>query len=123
MIIVLGFYKRKKGLTYQQFSDHWRNVHGPLVRDTPEIARYIRRYVQHHLEPNTIFPGLNPLEFDGFSEVWFDSVEAHKEMRSQPIHKAKFIPDEHLFLDMEMTKVTMLDNQNFVIGGNPVVII
>jgi len=119
MIIVLGFYKRKPGLTYEEFSRHWRDVHGPLVRDTPEIAKYIRRYVQHHLMPNTIFPGLKPLEFDGFSEVWFDSVEDHMKMRAEPVHKQVMIPDEHKFLDMEMTKVTVMDNQVYQIAGQP----
>lgn len=119
MLIVLGFYKRKPGLTYEQFSSHWRDVHGPLVRNTPDIAKYIRRYVQHHLAPNTIFPGLSPLPYDGFSEVWFDSVEDHMKMRAEPIHREVMIPDEHLFLDMEMTKVTMLDNQVYQIADAP----
>ena len=119
MIVVLGFYKRKPGLTYEQFSRHWREVHGPLVRNTPDIAKYIRRYVQHHLVPNEIFPGLKPLEFDGFSEVWFDSVEDHKKMRAEPVHRQVMIPDEHLFLDMEMTKITVLDNQTYQIAGAP----
>jgi hypothetical protein len=25
------FFKKRPDLTEQQFSDHWRNVHGPLV--------------------------------------------------------------------------------------------
>jgi len=119
MIIVLGFYKRKPDLTYEQFSHHWRNVHGPLIRNTPEIAKYIRRYVQHHLQSNNIFPGLEPLAFDGFSEVWFDSVEDLKKLRAEPNHKEILIPDEHKFLDMKMTKITVLDNQVYQFGVIP----
>jgi hypothetical protein len=62
------------------------------------------------------------LPYDGFSEVWFDSIEDHMKMRAEPIHKAVMIPDEHLFLDMEMTKVTMLDNQVYQIADAPSVV-
>ena len=58
MLVIMGFYHRKQGLTWEQFSDHWKNVHGPLLRDSPQTAKYIRRYVQHHIRPNTAFPGV-----------------------------------------------------------------
>src|SRR4051794_22365407 len=76
MIILLGFYKRRPDLTWEQFSDHWRNVHGPLLRDTPEASRYIKRYVQHHIRPRSpSLAGVGSLDFDGFSEAWFESAE------------------------------------------------
>jgi uncharacterized protein (TIGR02118 family) len=119
MIVVLGFYKRKPGMSYQEFSRYWREVHGHLVRNTPEISRYIRRYVQHHLEPSTIFLNVDPLGYDGFSELWLDSAEDLVEMRSQPIHKELFIADEYRFLDMSMTKIAVLDKQSYEIGSMP----
>jgi uncharacterized protein (TIGR02118 family) len=116
MIVLLGFYKRRPDLTWDQFSDHWRNVHGPLMRDTPEAARYIRRYVQHHIRPNPLSPGVASLDFDGFSEAWFDSVESREKMHQQPIFKEIMYPDEAKFLDMTATRVSMIDAQFIQIG-------
>ncbi|WP_340314923.1 EthD domain-containing protein [Rhizorhabdus argentea] len=118
MIILLGFYKRRPDLTWEQFSDHWRNVHGPLLRDTPQASRYIKRYVQHHLRPrNPPIPGAQSLEFDGFSEAWFESAEAREEMHRQTIFKDVMHPDELKFLDPAATRVSMVDVQYVQIAG------
>jgi EthD domain len=53
MLITLGFYKRKPGLTREQFSKHWREVHGPLIANDPILSKYLKRYVQHHCVPSS----------------------------------------------------------------------
>lgn len=116
MIIYLGFYKRRPDLTHEQFCRHWSECHGPLLRDTPEIARHLRRYIQHHLSPNTAWPGLQPLEFDGFSEAWFDSVEHRKRMYAEPLFQKLCPPDEEKFLDLSATRVSMFDTQVVQVG-------
>jgi uncharacterized protein (TIGR02118 family) len=116
MFISLGFYKRKPGLTHQQFSDHWRNVHGPLIRNHPDVAKFLLRYVQHHIEPGQDFPGVVPLDFDGFSEAWFESVEARQRMHADPFFQQRVIPDEHNFIDMAQTRVLMYDTQVVQVG-------
>ncbi|MFC0452176.1 EthD domain-containing protein [Rhodococcus jostii] len=115
MIVVLGFYKRHPDLSWEEFSDHWRNVHGALLRDTPEPRKAIRRYVQHHLRPNPGFPG-ESLPFDGFSESWYDSVESRQELWALPLWRDLVIPDEQTFLDTAATRVSVLDSQYTVIG-------
>lgn len=116
MLISLGFYKRKPGLTHEQFSRHWREVHGPLIRSHPETPKYLRRYVQHHIGPGHGFPGTQPLEFDGFSESWFDSVEARQSLHALAFFQQQVIPDEHNFIDMRQTRVLMFDRQVVQIG-------
>lgn len=116
MIVLLGFYKRLPGMSWEEFSDHWRNVHGPLLRDTPETAKYLRRYVQHHLRPNPAYPDA-ALPYDGFSEAWFDSMESRAEMHSQPIYQALMPADERKFLDMSATRMHMMDLPVVQIGA------
>src|SRR5258706_7063225 len=99
MLVMLLFLKRKAGLTHEEFCRYWRDVHGPLVRNTPEVARYFRKYVQHQLTPNTASPGVQPLPFDGFSETWFDSAEDRERMRAEPVFQQLIVPDEVKFLD------------------------
>lgn len=119
MLIIMGFCRRKKGLTWQQFSDHWKNVHGPLLRDAAQTAKYIRRYVQHHIRPNDAFPGVKPLDFDGFSEVWYDSIESRREMMCDPYWADVMVPDEEKFLDMTQTRTSMFDSPVVQVGRVP----
>lgn len=38
---------RRADLTHEQFLDHWHHVHGPLIRETPELMRHLLAYEQH----------------------------------------------------------------------------
>lgn len=118
MLISLGFYKRKAGLTHEEFSRHWREVHGPLIGNHPELSAFMRRYVQHHIEPGHGFPGTQPLDFDGFSESWFESVEARQRMHAHPFFQQSVIPDEHQFIDMTQTRTLMFDKQVVQVGDD-----
>jgi uncharacterized protein (TIGR02118 family) len=117
MLIVLGFYKRKAGLSYEAFSSHWKNVHGPLFLGTPNLVRYFRRYVQHHLTPNTVIPGYQPLDFDGFSESWFDDLDSRREFLRQPELNELIKPDERKFIDTDATRIQMFDTQVVQLSG------
>jgi len=116
MIVILGFYKRRSDLTWEEFSLHWRTTHASLLRNTPDIARYITRYVQHHIRPNDLSPNAASLEFDGISETWFESLKAREELLQQPALRTVMLPDEERFLDMLATRVSMLDYQAVQIG-------
>lgn len=116
MLITLGFYKRKPGLTREEFSRHWQEVHGPLIADNPVMSTYVRRYVQHHCVPGSGWPNVGELDYDGFSETWFDSLEARKEMHALPCFQTELIEDEHKFLDMAATRILMFDRQVVQIG-------
>jgi len=116
MLILLGFYKRKPGLTLDEFHRHWGEVHGPLVAATPNVETYLKRYVQHHIKPSTGFAGVGTLDYDGFSEAWFVSEEARKEMHAQPYQTEIMLPDEAEFLDMDATRLLMMDKQVVQIG-------
>ena len=116
MMIVLGFYKRKPGISHEDFSRHWRDIHGPLIRNTPEIAKYIKRYVQHHLSPNTVSSSAQSLPFDGFSETWYESAEDREKLLAEPVFQSVSVPDEHRFLDMTETRYSMFDDQVVQVG-------
>jgi EthD domain-containing protein len=118
MYISLGFYKRKPGTSWEEFSRHWREVHGPLIANNPKLARYQKRYVQHHLQPNDCFPGVDPLPFDGFSEAWFDTIDDRRRLWEEPDFQKFVVPDEALFLDLSATKISMIDQQIVHVGGD-----
>jgi hypothetical protein len=109
MICILGFYKRKSGLTHEQFLAHWKDVHAPLAVKTPSLAKYIRKYVQHQLEDAPIMPAVVSLGFDGFSETWVDKLEDYMAMRNETAFRELMGPDAHLFIDMTASRVMMYD--------------
>jgi hypothetical protein len=121
MLVMLGFYKRRPDLTHEQFSHHWRTVHGPLIRGNPDMTRLIRRYVQHHLLPRSLplAAGYVDLGYDGFSEIWLDGPEAIKQMRALPWMKEVLVEDERKFLDMTATRASVVDQQSYQLGGAP----
>ncbi|KEQ52723.1 EthD domain-containing protein [Sphingobium chlorophenolicum] len=115
MLVVLGFYRRKPGLSHQEFSDYWTNVHGPMLRDHPDIAPHIKYYVQHHLEPNPS-GDVRDVGFDGFSEAWYDSAED----RARVVQSAAFQAireDEAMFIDLTQTRVSVIDTQRVIIDN------
>jgi uncharacterized protein (TIGR02118 family) len=118
MWVSVSFYKRKPGTSWEEFSQHWREVHGPLLGKSPILSKYLKRYVQHHIRPNDCFPGVEPLPFDGFSEAWFDSVDDRRKMWSEAEYQSVVVPDEHKFLDMTATRVSMIDTQVVQFGGD-----
>lgn len=118
MFVVLGFYKRKAGLTQEAFSAYWRDVHGPMIRNHPEVSRYIKRYVQHHISPSDMGTTA-PLDFDGFSETWYESRADREALQASIAFRDEIVPDEAEFLDLSHTRTAMFDNQVVQIGDAP----
>lgn len=118
MLITLGFYKRKPGLSVEEFRHIWSVEYGTLYRTRPEITKYLRRYVQHRLSPQTDWPS-QFVGFDGFSEAWFDSAEDRKAMQALPFYKEVLSPKMAEFLDLENSKFAAYDDQVYQVGGEP----
>lgn len=68
MIKTVTMLTRRSDLSPEEFQQHWRQVHGPLVLKLPGVRRYVQS------RPATI-PGHNP-PFDGIAEVWYDDLES-----------------------------------------------
>ena len=63
----LGILRRKDGITHEQFVDHWMNRHALLCLKLPGLRRYSINLVDRGRFPH--------FDYDGFSELWFDSEE------------------------------------------------
>jgi uncharacterized protein (TIGR02118 family) len=70
MVKAIFIASKLPGLTLAEFLEHWHDVHGALAARVPGL----RRYVQNHAIPEAYaFRGMT---HDGWSELWFDSLEA-----------------------------------------------
>jgi uncharacterized protein (TIGR02118 family) len=107
--------RRKQGLTHEEFVAHWRDHHGPLIRDTPELARHIVRYEQHVRHRPDALSGTD--DVDGVAVQWFESIDDFLGFISEPAYPELVAPDERRFIDMDRIEFVITDEPTVVIDG------
>jgi len=97
--------RRKAGLSWDEFSAYWRDVHAPLVRGRAEVLG-IRRYVQvrttQSRELHARLQARNggaPEPFDGIAELWYDAVGGARSEASATAAR-ELLEDERNFIDL-----------------------
>ncbi|EJL91864.1 EthD family reductase [Pantoea sp. BIGb0393] len=63
----VGFITRKKGQSFEEFVKHWDEVHTEIALRLPGLRGYVLNPVDREKYPDS--------PVDGFSELWFDSLE------------------------------------------------
>ncbi len=114
MITLHALLARRSDLTHDQFLEHWHTRHGPLIRDTPGLARHLLSYVQHPVTPDAAAKlGLDG--FDGITVQTFADWSAFVAFATGP--------DSHLmnddmasFLDVDRLQVTVTEDPVTVVG-------
>jgi hypothetical protein len=91
---------RRDGISHEAFRRYVTEVHGPLVKSVPEVARAIRRY--HYNFPvfgaaDLAFNHPIATHLDIVTQGWFDSREAQLQNMAEPRYLAEIRPDEHRF--------------------------
>ena len=74
MVKLLAIAKRNPALSIEEFQNRWRNEHAARWSKVPGL----RRYVQNHGLLEAYGNDLRPLSHDGWSEEWFDDLDALK---------------------------------------------
>ena len=64
----LGILRKKEDMPHEAFVDLWMNKHAVLCARLPGLRRYSVNLVDRKRFPK--------FDYDGFSELWFDSEEA-----------------------------------------------
>jgi len=103
---------RRPGMTLEEFSRYWREVHGPIGRRIPGL----RRLVQSHpvLHPTD----MSPPAFDGMAELWFDDIVALEAARRSPEWRASSADEVH-FIDETRTALFLTEEQEIPDEGFP----
>ena len=104
MIKLVYCITRRRGMTLEEFSRYWRDVHGPIGRRIPGL----RRLVQSH--PVALPPDMDPPGFDGMAELWFDGMAAFEAARGSPEWRASSA-DEANFIDATRTALFLTEEQ------------
>lgn len=98
--------RRKPGMTWQEFSDYWRDVHAPLVAERAEVLG-IKRYVQVRTQQNPAMHARmqernngSPEPFDGIAELWFDPEDPGPGGEAAAKAGRELLEDERNFIDL-----------------------
>lgn len=91
--------KRRQGTTHEDFVGYHKTHHAPLFASLPEVKENVLRYVQSHSLQISI-PGLPPPEYDGITEIWFDTVDSIGKVFNSERYLELIRPDEEKFLDL-----------------------
>jgi uncharacterized protein (TIGR02118 family) len=92
MVKIVIFFKRRPGMSVEDFQRHWRTTHADIILKLPGI----RRYVQSHVLPSSYKKG-EPA-YDAVAESYFESTQVMKELARTPFYAA-VLADEPNFID------------------------
>jgi len=92
--------KRREDLSRNQFNEHWRTVHGPLLASLPEYWKNNESYVQSYVLPMPQSIGTEPF-FDGIAQTM---QRPREDMTRGFFHEPAYLnivrPDEQKFLSL-----------------------
>jgi len=108
VIKLIFMFKRKPGLTHEQFRHHYETSHVPLVHKylSHLFVDYRRNYVTgasgQNSQTDRSAPAAQDIGFDAITELWFADETAMREMRRITSDEAVgrlFYEDELKFFD------------------------
>jgi len=73
VIVRMGLLQKRPEMSNTDFRGHWRDGHGPLAKNLPGLRRYHQNHVVDRAQRGITY-SRGALDFDGFSELWFDDI-------------------------------------------------
>jgi uncharacterized protein (TIGR02118 family) len=73
MIVRMGLLQKRAEISSQDFRSHWRDRHGSIAAKLPGLRRYHQNHVVDRQQRGITY-ARDGLDFDGFSELWFDDL-------------------------------------------------
>lgn len=99
----IALFRRKPGISHEEFRDYYENRHVPLkmrIMELPGLVRYVRRYLTPLSDPAS--EAFRESGFDVITEVWFKDKEHFDRYRlfsQDPEYRRINAEDEDRFLD------------------------
>lgn len=89
------FIRRKPSLSKDAFHAHWKDRHGPIAKQIPQLSRYL----QSHQIPDVGFE----CGFDGVAEGWVKDFKTLETLRTGKEYVNEALVDERNFIDHKRT--------------------
>ncbi len=120
---VMMFFKKKEGLSDEEFKDHYENKHTPLFKkylELPGVERYVRRYLSPIAD--SISGETQSTGFDVVTEVWFNDPELFETFRAGKLYPEDFRriieTDEETFFNRSEIYWATLDEHDTELSKN-----
>src|SRR5262245_23769145 len=112
MVKAVSFFKRKPGMSVEDFQSYWRTRHPEVVTRLPGLVRY----VQSH----TLVSGYRKGEpvADGIAEVWFPNTAAMRALAGAAVY-TDVRADEAKFIDHGTMKLVITEEHVIKDGPMP----
>lgn len=73
----VGLISKKAEMSFEDFVQYWTEVHSAIARNLPGLRGYVINPIDRRIYPDS--------PIDGFSELWFDSIEAAEAAFASPL--------------------------------------
>ena len=108
MIVRMGLLRKRGDIDNRDFRTRWREGHGPVASKLPGLRRYHQNHVVDR-EQRGITYKRGGLDFDGFSELWFDDVPSMQAAFASEQQVKELGEDENRFIG-ELKLVTAVQH-------------
>lgn len=106
MIHFFALAPRADGVSPREFHDHWRHPHATLESRVPTVRGYV---LSHQTHTNLL--GDSQDEFDGVTEVAFDTAQDAAGFGEEPYYRRHVEPDEPKFVDLSRLEVFQTEEE------------
>ena len=106
--------RRKPGLTPEEFHEHWRNVHGPLI-GTFNVGATCSATTHNTRDRCRTTAGVDDGGYDGVTVQWFENMDAYNADTTDPDFPVMW-KDVESFLDTDRLHFIVTEDPLLVIG-------
>jgi hypothetical protein len=112
----IAFLVPRPNMSHEDFLNHWRLKHGPLVANSPNYGTWRNRYVQNHVQGDGPLGG--SFLFAGVAEFWLPGSSPNEdEFSKSETYRLHIAHDEVNFINMSET-VSMTAVEEIVLQGD-----
>lgn len=108
MIVRSGLIRKKPDWSVEDFRRHWLEKHGPLAARLPGLRRYEQNHVTDSIQRGITFQR-GPEHLDGFSMLWFDSMESMRAAMATEAGKALIADEGHFIGDLRIVAIDQVE--------------
>jgi len=101
VIVRMGLLQKRADIDQQEFRTHWRTGHGALAAKLPGLRRYHQNHIVDRSQRGITY-ARDGLDFDGFSELWFDDVPAMQAAFASDEVKALAADEDRFISDLKL---------------------
>lgn len=94
----VGLITKKAGQSFEEFVAHWLEVHSAIAVKVPGLRKYVINPIDREQYPDS--------PIDGFSELWFDSLEAAEAAFASPVGQEAFADVPNFAEHVAVTYIT-----------------